>query len=181
MSGFAGVVSEDGAIPETRLLDQMAARLAFRGPDATQVSTQEGAGFCFTLLRTGPGPQIAKQPCSLEGRVWLLGDVRLDGREELRLRLEQQGDSIHAEVTDEELILHAWRQWGEASFERLLGDFAFAIWDGKAKSLWCVRDLLGLRPFFYAQAGKRFFFQQYARSGALRSGGIGGTRSGIRR
>jgi asparagine synthase (glutamine-hydrolysing) len=158
MSGFAGVVSEDGAIPETRLLDQMAARLAFRGPDATQVSTQEGVGFCFTLLRAGPGPQIAKQPCSLEGRVWLLGDVRLDGREELRLRLEQQGDSIHAEVTDEELILHAWRQWGEASFERLLGDFAFAIWDGKAKSLWCVRDLLGLRPFFYAHAGKRFFF-----------------------
>jgi asparagine synthase (glutamine-hydrolysing) len=158
MSGFAGVVSGDGATPETGLLEQMAARMAFRGPDATQVSTQEGAGFCFTLLRTGPAPQMAKQPCSLDGRCWLLGDVRLDGREEVRLQLEQQGDAIHAEVTDEELILHAWRRWGEASFERLLGDFAFAIWDAKAKSLWCVRDLLGIRPFFYTHAGNRFFF-----------------------
>jgi asparagine synthase (glutamine-hydrolysing) len=158
MSGFAGVVGGDGAIPESRLLEQMSAKLAFRGPDATQVSTQEGAGFCFTLLRTGPAPQMAMQPCSLDGRIWLLGDVRLDGREELHRRLEEQGDSIRPEVTDEELILHAWKQWGEASFERLIGDFAFAIWDGTERSLWCARDLLGIRPFFYAHAGNCFFF-----------------------
>jgi len=158
MSGFAGVVSADGAIPERRVLKQMSAKLAFRGPDATQVSTQEGAGFCFTLLRTGPAPQAAAQPCSLDGRVWLLGDVRLDGREELHRLLEEQGESIPTEVSDEDLILYAWRQWGEASFERLIGDFAFAIWDGTARKLWCVRDLLGIRPFFYAQTGKQLLF-----------------------
>jgi asparagine synthase (glutamine-hydrolysing) len=158
MSGFAGVVSADGAIPERRLLEQMSAKLAFRGPDATQVSIQEDAGFCFTLLRTGPAPQMAKQPCSLDGGVWLLGDVRLDGREELRRGLKEKDNSILAGVTDEELILHAWQQWGEASFERLIGDSAFAIWDGTAKKLWCVRDLLGIRPFFYAHAGNCFFF-----------------------
>ena len=158
MSGFAGVVSADGAIPERRLLEQMSAKLAFRGPDATQVSTQEGAGFCFALLRTGPAPQAAAQPCSLDGRVWLLGDVRLDGREELHRLLEEQGESIPTEVSDEDLILYAWRQWGEASFERLIGDFAFAIWDGTARKLWCVRDLLGIRPFFYACTSNWLFF-----------------------
>lgn len=158
MSGFAGVVSGDGAAPDRCLLERMAARLAFRGPDATQFSTQPGAGFCFTLLRTGPAPQIEAQPCSLDGQVWLLGDVRLDGREELRAKLQEHGEGVRAEVSDEELILHAWRQWGEASFERLMGDFAFAIWDAAAKKLWCARDLLGIRPFFYARAGSCLFF-----------------------
>ena len=158
MSGFAGMVSADGAVADSRLLERMGAKLAFRGPDAMQISVKAGAGFCFTLLRTGPAPQMATQPCSLDGRVWLLGDVRLDGREELRRWLNEHGDPIRGEVTDEELILHVWRRWGEASFERLIGDFAFAIWDGTANRLWCARDLLGIRPFFYAHAGRQLFF-----------------------
>ena len=120
MSGFAGMVNGDGSAPDSRVLEKMAAGLEFRGPDAKQVSVQSGAGFCFSLLRTGPAPQAEVQPCSLDGRTWLIGDVRLDGREELRRELEQRGESISAEATDEELILHAWRQWGEASFEKLL-------------------------------------------------------------
>src|SRR5713101_9398447 len=121
MSGFAGMVSLSGALPDPRLLDCMAGILAFRGPQGTHISMQTGAGFCFTFLRTGPAPQTSSQPCSLNGRVWLLGDVRLDGREELRHRLEQKGESIPAGVTDEELVLHTWGQWGEAGLVQLIG------------------------------------------------------------
>ncbi len=158
MSGFAGVVCADGSTPDARLLERMAAGLAFRGPDATQVWSRAGAGFCFTLLRTGPAPQSSEQPSTLDGRVWLLGDVRLDGREDLRRRLEQAGESLPPDVTDEELILWAWRQRGEESLAELLGDFAFALWDAEARRLLCVRDLLGLRPFYYSQAGQRLYF-----------------------
>jgi asparagine synthase (glutamine-hydrolysing) len=150
MSGFAGVVRSDGGTPDAKLLEQMAGSLAFRGPDATQVWTQPGVGFCFTLLGTGPSAQAATQPCSLDRCVWLLGDVRLDGREALRLRLEQQGEKTRADASNEELILRAWRQWAEKSFELLVGDFAFALWDREAKHLWCARDLVGTKPFFYA-------------------------------
>ncbi|MGH9677469.1 MAG: asparagine synthetase B family protein, partial [Candidatus Acidiferrum sp.] len=80
MSGFAGMVNGDGSPPDVRTLERMTARLAFRGPDAKQISVQQSAGFCFTLLRTGPAPQAETQPCSIDDRVWLLGDVRLDGR-----------------------------------------------------------------------------------------------------
>ena len=90
MSGFAGFVSVGDDAPDPRLLERMAARLAFRGPDATQIWSRAGAGFCFTLLRTGPAPQASEQPCTLDGRVWLLGDVRLDGREDLRRELEHE-------------------------------------------------------------------------------------------
>ena len=158
MSGFAGVVCAGGSTPDPRLLERMAARLAFRGPDATQIWSRAGAGFCFTLLRTGPAPQSLEQPCTLDGRVWLLGDVRLDGREDLRRQLEQAGESLPPEVIDEELILRAWRQRGEESLADFLGDFAFALWDAEARRLLCVRDLLGLRPFYYSQAGERLCF-----------------------
>jgi len=158
MSGFAGIVCTGGTTPDPRLLERMAERLAFRGPDATQIWSRAGAGFCFTLLRTGPAPQSSEQPCTLDGRVWLLGDVRLDGREDLRRQLEQSDESITAEVTDEELVLRAWRQRGEESLADFLGDFAFALWDAEARRLLCVRDLLGLRPFYYSQAGERLYF-----------------------
>jgi len=158
MSGFAGIVRPDGGTPDVRIIERMAESLAFRGPDATQVWMRPGAGFCFTLLRTGPSPQAAAQPCSLDGRVWLLGDVRLDGREEMRRRLEQHGEKAPADTTDEELILRAWRLWAEKSFETLIGDFSFALWDSEAKELWCARSLLGARPFFYAHVGGQLIF-----------------------
>jgi asparagine synthase (glutamine-hydrolysing) len=158
MSGFAGIVRSDGARPDRKLLEQMAASLAFRGPDGTQVWTHPGAGFCFTLLGTGPSSQAPTQPYSLDRRVWLLGDARLDGREDLRRRLEQYGEKAPANASNEELILRAWRQWAEKSFEVLLGDFAFVLWDEEAKHLWCVRDLMGAKPFFYARTADEFVF-----------------------
>src|SRR6266446_8737955 len=153
MSGFAGVVSLDAAPPDALLLERMAEALAFRGPDGTHITTKPGAGFCFTFLRTGPAPQCPSQPCSLEGRVWLLGDVRLDGRDDLRRKLEQHGEAIAADVTDEELVLRAWRLWGDEGIAELIGDYAFALWDAEARCLRCWRDLMGARPFFYALAG----------------------------
>jgi asparagine synthase (glutamine-hydrolysing) len=158
VSGFAGIISLDGAPPDARLLERMAQTLAFRGPDGTHITTKPGAGFCFTFLRTGPAPQCPSQPCSLDGRVWLLGDVRLDGRDDLRRKLEQHGDEIAARVTDEELVLRAWHRWREDILPDLIGDYSFALWDSEARQLLCVRDLMGARPFFYAQAGNRLYF-----------------------
>jgi asparagine synthase (glutamine-hydrolysing) len=158
VSGFAGVVSLDGAPPDENLVKRMADRLAFRGPDGTRIWKQPGAGFVFTFLRTGPAPQCPSQPCSLDGKVWLLGDVRLDGRDDLRIKLEQHGEELAPDITDEELVLRVWRRWGEQGLPELLGDYAFALWDADARQLWCARDLMGARPFFYAYVGGRFYF-----------------------
>ena len=100
MSGFAGIIATDGATPDQSLLERFAAHLAFRGPDGTHISTQPGAGFCFTFVRTGPAPQSFSQPCSLDQRVWLLGDVRLDAGDDLRRQLEQAGELLPPDVTD---------------------------------------------------------------------------------
>src|SRR5262249_16002313 len=155
---FAGIISTDGIPAERKLLERMAAALTFRGPDATHITTQVGAGFCFTLLRTGPAPQSSQQPCSLDRHVWLIGDVRLDGREHLRRKLEQRGATVPLEITDEELILHAFQVWGEQSFSDLIGDYAFALWDSTSRRHLCLRDLVGSRPFFYAHVAGQLIF-----------------------
>jgi asparagine synthase (glutamine-hydrolysing) len=158
VSGFAGIISTDEATPDRSLLERMASDLAFRGPDGIQISTLPGAGFCFTLLRTGRAPQSPSQPCSLDGRVWLIGDLRVDAREDLRRQIEQGGESVPRDTTDEELVLRTWSRRGEECFADLLGDFAFALWDATARRLLCVRDLMGLRPFYYSNIGNHLYF-----------------------
>ena len=59
--------------------------------------------------------------------------------------------------TDVELILHAYRRWDTGCVDHLLGDFAFAIWDGRKQRLFCARDHFGVKPFFYARVGNALF------------------------
>src|SRR5262249_38746583 len=150
VSGFAGLVSADGAIPDSRLLERIAVRLEFRGPDGTHVWAEAGAGMCFTFLRTGPAPQCPSQPWSLDGRVWLLGEVRLDGREELRSKLEQHGAFIPPDAPDEQLVLQFVSRYNAESLPELDGDLSLVLWEPGERRLIAYRDLSGARPFFYS-------------------------------
>ena len=84
-------------------------------------------------------------------------DGRIDNREELKRDLESKGFRIRHK-TDAELVLCAYEQWGEECPIRLLGDFAFAIWDGRKKQLFCARDHVGVRPFYYHHSPTWFAF-----------------------
>jgi len=153
MSGFAGIVGPQGATIDPELLQRMADALAFRGPDAKQIFSRAGAAFCFALLRTGPASQAEQQPFTVDGNLWLLGDVRLDAREDLQARLVSGRNEPLPTVTDEELLLRSWHLRGPDCLTQLTGDFSFALWDQATQQLWCARDLMGARPFFYAHVG----------------------------
>jgi asparagine synthase (glutamine-hydrolysing) len=156
MSGFAGMVRWDGSAERTaddaRRIGKMASAIAFRGPDARNTFAKNGAHSCFSFLKTGPAPQAEKQPCSLDGQVWLLGDVRLDGREETIRWLEQRGEKLGRECSEEELVLHVFRSGGESAITALDGDFSFVLFDADKKKLLGFRDLTGSKPFFYLLA-----------------------------
>ncbi|HEV8428411.1 MAG TPA: asparagine synthase-related protein [Pyrinomonadaceae bacterium] len=77
--------------------------------------------------------------------------ARIDARDELIAKLK-----IHEPLTDAELILHAYKAWGDECVKHLIGDFAFAIWDGK--QIFCARDHFGVKPFFYTHVGGNFNF-----------------------
>ncbi|MFN3629892.1 MAG: asparagine synthase-related protein [Casimicrobiaceae bacterium] len=73
-------------------------------------------------------------------------DGRLDNRDEL---LGALGLPLTQAVSDAALLAHGWRRWGRALPERLLGDYAFALWDRRDRTLFCARDPVGARPFYY--------------------------------
>lgn len=150
MSGIAGIVLPAGRSVDERLLRRMAASMAYRGPDGYHTWLSGRIGFAHAQLRTSDLPP-APQPATLDGRVWITADARVDGRADLVRKLEAARRTDVPTSDDARLILHAYHVWGEHCVDQLLGDFAFAIWDGRSRRLFCARDHFGVKPFYYAQ------------------------------
>src|SRR5262249_22570050 len=86
-----------------------------------------------------------------------------DNREELRAALLAKGAQLPSD-TDAELVLRAYQVWGEECPLKILGDFAFAIWDGPKQQLFCARDILGIKPFYYYANKGKFLFASELRA-----------------
>ncbi|HJX70909.1 MAG TPA: asparagine synthase-related protein, partial [Bacteroidales bacterium] len=80
-------------------------------------------------------------------------DVKFYNRKELKNKLD-----INNNPEDAALLLHAFRKWGVRCVDYLIGDFAFAIWNAQKQELFCARDQIGIRPFYYCQPEKGFAF-----------------------
>jgi asparagine synthase (glutamine-hydrolysing) len=91
------------------------------------------------------------------GDLVITADARIDNRKEL---IDALGLSLRPseQISDSELILGAYQKWGEDSPEKLLGDFAFAIWDRRKQLLFCARDHVGVKPFYYYLSDRVFAF-----------------------
>jgi asparagine synthase (glutamine-hydrolysing) len=158
MSGIVGIVNTDGAPVPRDLLARMAEFLRFRGPDARNLWCDFEVGFAHALLDTSGVGAKDEQPCSIDGRVWIVADARVDARTELSGELRSSGITVPPGASDAELILLAYQLWGQDCLYHLLGDFAFAIWDGPCKQLFCARDQFGVKPFYYANLADCFVF-----------------------
>jgi len=158
MSGIAGVLHLDGSPVEARLFGRMIDRLQFRGPrtHSTQPCPFIALGHAGLQLNDAE-PQDPAQPFTLDGREWIVADGRMDARDDLVARLAAV-DPVPPDAGDGELILRAYRAWGESCVEHLLGDFVFAIWDGPARRLFAARDQLGVKPLYYAEVGRTIVF-----------------------
>jgi len=124
----------------------------FAGPDGDWVESLDGCtlGHC----RLAADGYVPDQPLTLDEQVWVSADVRLDDRAGLLASLRSHGQPAPGVVADAELLLRAYLCWGERFLERIAGDFAFALWDGRRRVLLCVRDQLGVVPLHYAVRGQ---------------------------
>jgi asparagine synthase (glutamine-hydrolysing) len=165
MSGFFGILRADGREISGELLRRVADALRVRGSTGETIWSEPGAGTYFSYLENKHARQPAAQPARL-GANWLLGDVRVDAREELIRQLAGRKEIITSDCQDEEILLRAWRCWGDGSLQRVIGDFSFALYEHQEKALWCARDFTGARPFFHAQGDGMFCFSNTL--GALR-------------
>jgi asparagine synthase (glutamine-hydrolysing) len=159
VSAIAGVYFLDGQPVGCADVDRMVAIQAHRGPDGSGVWSKGPVGVGHCLLWTTPESLREKFPrISRAGELVLTADARIDNRHALIAALNR-GDRSPEELTDGPLILAAYERWGERSPERLLGDFAFVVWDGRTQSLLCVRDYFGIKPFYYYHhPGRTFSF-----------------------
>jgi asparagine synthase (glutamine-hydrolysing) len=153
MSGIVAIAQAEGAPLDLALLEALTAAQVFRGPDGQGTWSDGSVGLGHTLHRVSEEPANQHQPCTLDGQVWITADARIDAQGELIGKLRGRGCSVRAGANDAELILHAYQTWGEDCLQHLLGDFTFAIWDGRRRRLFCAVDQLGLKPLYYARPG----------------------------
>ena len=108
------------------------------------------------MLQTTPESLHEKLPMlDKTGNLAITADARIDNRDELISSLNLNGRPKET-ITDSELILAAYEKWEETCPEKLLGDFSFAIWDAEKKKVFCARDPVGIKPFYYHFDEKTF-------------------------
>jgi asparagine synthase (glutamine-hydrolysing) len=149
LSGIAGVIYLNDTRVQCELMQAMLAPLRRRGPDRCDHWQRDNAGLAQALLATTPEAVNERQPwvCTASGCV-VVTDSRLDNRPELAKALQLDQRPLDA-VGDAELIHAAFQRWGVTCVERLLGDFAFVIWDPAHQRAFGARDPMGVRPFYF--------------------------------
>lgn len=155
MCGIAGVVSANPI--EVTLLDDMARRLAHRGPDGQGRHVAGNVGLLHTRLAI-IDLEGGAQPLYNEDRsLILVANGEIYNYRELRTELEALGHRF-ATHSDCETILHGYEAWGIAFLDRLQGMFAFALHDVQRGELILARDRLGIKPLYYCRDSQGLAF-----------------------
>lgn len=158
MSCIAGLFHLGGATIERGQLNRMVAAMKLRAPDGDQLACVGPVGLAQSFLRTGSSPMEGPNALTLDGKVFIAADARIDGRAALLAKLRAAGRDVAWGAPHAELILHAYEAFGDGFVDQLIGDFAFVIWDARKSRLTCVRDRFGVRPFYYFESAGVFGF-----------------------
>lgn len=181
MSAFALVVHLDDSPVEEGLFQRVFATLDHRGPDGRRAIAVPGGWLGHQHFRSTPEEEGEEQPlvarrAGLEDPLVVAFDGRLDNRGDLCGTLgTATGDPTPSDAT---LVLWAYRRWGEAFLERLLGPFALVLVDRRHNRVVCGRDALGDRSLVYhlaprllvAASEERALLAHPAVSGCLNEG-----------
>ena len=157
MSGIVGITSLNGHAVSQTDLAAMLNSLAHRGPDGCRQWIQDTVGLGHRMLWSTPESLLETLPLVDASETYVLtADARIDNREEL-LRELALGDRPLEKIPDSEFILAAYKKWGIECPQHLLGAFAFAVWDAAKQALFCARDHLGVKPFYYSHQPHQLF------------------------
>ena len=158
MCGIAGIAGWQ-TTPEvvTAAVRRMCRTIVHRGPDdeGTYIDNLVGMGMRrLSIIDVAGG----HQPIHNEDRtVWIVFNGEIYNFQELRRELEARGHRFYT-GSDTEVIVHLYEDFGSACVQKLRGMFAFAIYDRRQQQLLLVRDRLGIKPLYYAFAGRRLLF-----------------------
>ena len=157
MCGIAGLYGPGGIEPA--VLADMLRVIAHRGPDGEGVYLEHGGRCAVGQRRLAIiDPEGGKQPMANEdGTVWITFNGCIYNYQDIALLLREKGHRFGSHC-DTEVVIHAYEEWGHQCVERFNGMWAFAIWDARSAELFCSRDRLGVKPFYYNWDGEFFTF-----------------------
>ncbi len=145
MCGITGLVG----FADRPLLETMTATLRHRGPDADGIELGEDWGLGhrrLSIIDLSGGAQPMADP---DRTHWLSYNGEIYNFRELRAQLTALGHTFSTR-SDTEVVLAAYRQWGDALVDHLGGMFAFGLWDQSRRRLLLARDRVGIKPLYYA-------------------------------
>ena len=159
MCGICGIVSPHRAYPVSEItLLAMRDSLIHRGPDDAGHYLGPGVALGSRRLAILDLSDRGHMPMSTpDGRYRIIHNGEVYNYQELRSTLQARGYKFRSN-TDTEALLYLYIAEGPTMLDRLNGMFAFAIWDGKERTLFLARDRLGIKPLYYAYHNGALYF-----------------------
>lgn len=157
MCGISGVFKFDGGQADAHQLGAMIGTLQHRGPDASGVMAAGSCGLAHARLSIIDLETGAQPMSTTDGQLSITFNGEIFNYIELREALLSEGYSF-ATRSDTEVILNAYRKYGEDCVNHFNGQWAFAIWDAKNQTMFLSRDRLGVRPLFFTRTRDSFLF-----------------------
>lgn len=156
MCGIVGFVGGG----DEGVLARMMSALQHRGPDAQgRWCDAESAVYLGHLRLSIVDLSGGAQPMwTADGEIGVTFNGEIYNHLELRAELTARGCRFETDHSDTEVLLHAYREWGDSFVERLNGMWAFAILDRKRRRIFASRDRFGKKPFYYFHEGGVFGF-----------------------
>ncbi|HEY4486799.1 MAG TPA: asparagine synthase (glutamine-hydrolyzing) [Candidatus Paceibacterota bacterium] len=157
MCAIIGVFGKE--MPNQRQFEQARDTMEHRGPNDAGLYYMPGEGVAlgFRRLSIIDLSEAGHQPfSSADGRFVVVFNGEIYNY--LELRKELSGLYVFKTETDTEVLLASFIVWGAGCLQKLNGMFAFTIWDSKERKLFCARDRLGIKPFFYFLKNSTLYF-----------------------
>ncbi|HEY0809509.1 MAG TPA: hypothetical protein VGD49_05070, partial [Longimicrobiales bacterium] len=150
MCGIAGIVRSSGKETTLEALGAMAATLRHRGPDGYGFYADPDVGLAHVRLSIIDLAGGAQPLTNEDGSLVITYNGEVYNYVELAAELARAGHQFRTRC-DTEVLVHAWEEWGPGMFQRLNGQWAFALYDRRTHTAILARDRFGVRPLYYAQ------------------------------
>jgi asparagine synthase (glutamine-hydrolysing) len=162
MCGITGIVEYSANEPQINeeILKSMSDVIIHRGPDSdgNWISPARRCGLAFRRLAIIDLSDAGNQPMSTsDGRFTIVFNGEIYNHKDIRKDLESLGYKYRS-GTDTETILYGYKEWGTEILNRMFGMWAIAIWDDEKEELFCTRDRIGIKPFYFTNRNGRFIF-----------------------
>ena len=163
MCGIAGIATLKDKNVDKKLVHRMTDLLYHRGPDGYGFHFDEGIGFGHRRLSI-IDIDSGHQPMSdSEKSIWVTYNGEIYNFQSLRKQLIAKGHRFRTHC-DTEVVIYAYKEWGENAFLHFNGMFAFGLWDKYKKKLLLVRDRMGVKPLYWSKIGDSILFASEIKS-----------------